>query len=158
MASDPPKSRRRGLVKAIRDGFHTMFPNPRSSSRQPRALPDTVNGASDGPGIIVKTSQPQGDELSTSDQPSQPSSSTRPGNNYSDALVKARSVACYGLETALRLLEKSADAFPPLKSAVGGLLACLDLFEVGYRLRFISVTISEVHFRQSSGIVKSTRN
>ena len=50
-------------------------------------------------------------------------------------LVKARSVAWKGLETALRLLEKSADAFPPLKSAVGGLLACLDLFEVGYCFR-----------------------
>ncbi|KAF9542708.1 WD40 repeat-like protein [Agrocybe pediades] len=30
-------------------------------------------------------------------------------------------------EVALRLLEKSADVFPPLKSAVGGLVACLDL-------------------------------
>ena len=154
MASHPPKSRRRVFLKAIKDFFHTT-PTSRSSSS---ALHDTVNEASDGPGIIVKTSQPQGDEISTSGQPSQPSSSPRPGNNYSDALVKARSVACNGLETALRLLEKSADAFPPLKSAAGGLLACLDLFEVGYRLRFISVTVSEVHFRQSSGIVKSTRN
>ena len=50
-------------------------------------------------------------------------------------LVKARSVAWNGLETALRLLEKSADAFPPLKSAVGGLVACLDLFEVGFFFR-----------------------
>ena len=101
MASDPPKSRRRAILKAMREFFHTT---PTSG------------------------------------------------------LVKATSVARNGLETALRLLEKSADAFPPLKSAVGGLLACLDLFEVGYRLHFISVTISEVHFRQSSGIVKSTRN
>ncbi|KAF9560736.1 WD40 repeat-like protein [Agrocybe pediades] len=31
------------------------------------------------------------------------------------------------MEVALRLLEKSAEAFPPLKSAVGGLVACLDL-------------------------------
>ncbi|KAF4609673.1 hypothetical protein D9613_012022 [Agrocybe pediades] len=30
-------------------------------------------------------------------------------------------------EVALRVLEKSADAFPPLKSAVAGLVACLDL-------------------------------
>jgi len=40
------------------------------------------------------------------------------------------------LETALRLLEKSADAFPPLKSAVGGLVACLDLAQVGYGYGF----------------------
>ena len=135
MASDPPKSRRRALLKAMRDGFHAIFPTSRSSSPQPPALPDTVNEAPDVPGTIVKTSRPQGDELSTSDQPSQPSSSTRPGNNYSDRLVKAGSVAWKGLETALRLLEKSANAFPPLKAAVGGLVACLDLFEVGYCFR-----------------------
>ncbi|KAF9552604.1 hypothetical protein CPC08DRAFT_266865 [Agrocybe pediades] len=36
-------------------------------------------------------------------------------------------------ETALRLLEKNADAFPPLKSAVGGLIASLDLAKVVIR-------------------------
>ena len=40
------------------------------------------------------------------------------------------------LETALRLLEKSADAFPPLKSTIGGLLACLDQAQVGYGCGF----------------------
>ena len=97
---------------------------------------NTVNEAPDVPGTIVQTSRPRGDEPSTSDQPSQHSSSTHPGNNYSDMLVKAGSRAWKGLETALRLLEKSAGAFPPLKSAVGGLVACLDLFEVGYCFRF----------------------
>ena len=32
-----------------------------------------------------------------------------------------------GLVTALQLLERSADEFPLLKSAVGGLVVCLDL-------------------------------
>lgn len=45
---------------------------------------------------------------------------------------KVLSTAWSGLETALRLLEKSADAFPPLKSAVGGLLACINLAEVSH--------------------------
>ena len=55
-----------------------------------------------------------------------------PELNASDKLKKAWGVTWSGLETALRLLEKSADAFPPLKSAVGGLVACLDLAQVGY--------------------------
>jgi len=38
--------------------------------------------------------------------------------------------------TALRLLEKSADAFPPLKSAVSGLVACLDLAQVSHGCGF----------------------
>jgi hypothetical protein len=37
-----------------------------------------------------------------------------------------------GLEATLRVLEKSADAFPPLKSAVGGLVACLDVIQASY--------------------------
>jgi hypothetical protein len=44
-----------------------------------------------------------------------------------------------GLLTALRLLERSADAFPPLKSAVGGLIACVDLAQVSHRRGFNTV-------------------
>ncbi|KIM51846.1 hypothetical protein SCLCIDRAFT_12017 [Scleroderma citrinum Foug A] len=68
------------------------------------------------PGTFEKADQPRREECSTSLRPSQQS-----------AFVKAGSVAWKGLETALRLLERSADAFPPLKSAIGGLVACLDL-------------------------------
>jgi hypothetical protein len=39
-------------------------------------------------------------------------------------------VAWAGLEAALRALKKSSDVFPPLGYAVGGLLECLDIFEV----------------------------
>jgi hypothetical protein len=37
-----------------------------------------------------------------------------------------------GLRSALRVLQDSARMFPPLQSAVGGLVSCLDLFEVGF--------------------------
>jgi hypothetical protein len=37
-----------------------------------------------------------------------------------------------GLRSALRTLQDSARMFPPLQSAVGGLVSCLDLFEVGF--------------------------
>ena len=46
-------------------------------------------------------------------------------------------MAWKGLETALtRLLERSANAFPPLKAAVSGLIACLDLTQVNYYFGF----------------------
>ncbi len=55
-------------------------------------------------------------------------------------------VAWSGLETALRLLDKSADAFPPLKSAVGGLLACIDLAGVSHQNAWISFLTYECNF------------
>ena len=79
------------------------------------AQANAVNGDPDVP-AIVDASQPRGDEPSIWGRPSQRPSSTRPGHNYSDWLVKAGSVGGKGLVTALRLLEKSADAFPPLSS------------------------------------------
>ncbi len=70
----------------------------------------------------------------------------------------AGSVAWKGLETALRLLEKSAGAFPPLKSAVSGLVACLDLTQVNYSFGFdLLDVVFEVDLRQSSGTVKSMK-
>lgn len=54
--------------------------------------------------------------------------SSRPGSPH----PVAESAAWNGLETALRVLEKSTDALPPLKSAAAGLLACLDIIQVSH--------------------------
>ena len=64
-------------------------------------------------------------------------------------LTKVGSAAWGTLETALRLLEKSADACPPLKSAVGGLVACLDLTQVSYCGRFHIVCHPEIGTSQA---------
>jgi len=53
-----------------------------------------------------------------------------PETSTSHKIKMTWDVTTSGLMTALRLLEKSADAFPPLKSAVVGLVACLDLAQV----------------------------
>jgi len=37
-----------------------------------------------------------------------------------------------GLQTALGVLKESSDVFPPLKSAVGGLVACLNVVQGRY--------------------------
>jgi hypothetical protein len=91
--------------------------NPRTASLHSSA-PSRVDTTIQAPEKAVR---PRSEECSTSLQ---------------SALVKAGSVAWNGLETALRLLERSADAFPPLKSAVGGLVACLDLTQVNYCFGF----------------------
>ena len=59
-----------------------------------------------------------------------------PDTNISEKIKKAWDVTQSGLLTALRLLEMSSDAFPPLKSAVAGLVACLDLAQVSYSCGF----------------------
>ena len=48
-------------------------------------------------------------------------------SGQSDSLV---STGFQGLKTMLKLIERAGDAFPPLKSTVGGLLGLIDLMEV----------------------------
>ncbi|KAB5591856.1 Vegetative incompatibility protein HET-E-1 [Ceratobasidium theobromae] len=47
----------------------------------------------------------------------------------SDKAKATGQTAWITLETTLRLLERSSDVFPPLKSAVAGLVGCLDLIQ-----------------------------
>ncbi|KDR82348.1 hypothetical protein GALMADRAFT_817810 [Galerina marginata CBS 339.88] len=149
MASPPPprmsirKSLRRGLDRA-RD---TIFPTSRSSSKHSAAGTTAANIPNGAPGVpssalpvaksvdkVGKTpgvtgNQFRGTILPTPSTPSQQTSSP-PEPNTSDKLKTARDVTWSALKAALRLLGKSADACPPLKSAVGVLVACLDLAQV----------------------------
>ena len=84
--------------------------------------------------------------------------SSHPEPNTSDKFKKSWDMTRSVFETGLRLLEKSADAFPPLKSTVGGLVACLDLAQVGYGRGFNNLTLSHSHRSQSQIIVKNTKN
>ena len=45
-------------------------------------------------------------------------------------IANAASVGFEGLKTTLRTIKETADVFPPLKSAVGGLLALIEMVEV----------------------------
>lgn len=56
--------------------------------------------------------------------------SASPAAPSTGKLREARRVVWSGLEKALRLLEQSSDAFPPLRSAVGALVECLDIVQV----------------------------
>jgi len=94
----------------------------RTSSPQPASVPVET----------TPDTRPSSPHLPTSGRPSH--AETRPSGASSAGVankIKAIArVAGNGLETTIRLLEKSAAACPPLESAVGGLVACLDLAQV----------------------------
>ena len=128
----PGTSAANDAPSVVRDRSHdSLLSTPRPSSQRSFALTETdfTDKVDETPGVVGDRSQES--NLPTPHPASQQSPSC-PELNASDKLKKAWGVTWSGLETALRLLEKSADAFPPLKSAVGGLVACLDLAQVGY--------------------------
>ena len=112
----------------VQDRSHA---NSSPSAQQSSALPRTDSVSKFGETKSVKGNRSQEDIFPTSHPPSQQYSS-HSETNTSDKVKKAWGLTRSGLVTALRLLEKSADAFSPLKSAVGGLVACLDLAQVSY--------------------------
>lgn len=83
------------------------------------------------PGSLVPTISPASTAVNTAS-----SAITRP--IAVDTLKEAGNTAWTSLETALRVLEKSMDAFPPLKSAVGELVTCLDVIQVSSRSRSVT--------------------
>ncbi|KAF9551113.1 hypothetical protein CPC08DRAFT_317901 [Agrocybe pediades] len=112
---------------------HLPFPNatPPSANATP---PSPIHSHPASPNPSRPTS-PNPSHL-PSPNPSHPPSSNpnpTPPTNHQEQPEQRNIIKDYGAtvweatETALRLLEKSADACAPLKSTVGGLVACLDL-------------------------------
>jgi hypothetical protein len=66
------------------------------------------------------------EDRSTLQQSSSPENSKPSGS----VPQSAKNIAWEGIKTTLRVVKESGDAFPPLKSTAGGLLALIDLFEV----------------------------
>jgi len=111
-------------------------------------LHNTADESQQPPGVPSSTLP-----SSTSEPSSQPAIATPPDTGASGKYKEGFSVAWHGLETVLRVLEKSADAFPPLKSAVGGLVACLDVVQVSHR-GFLRFLYPELCHRQPQAIRK----
>jgi hypothetical protein len=111
----------------VRDRPHAILSTPHSSQCSSALLATGVEG---------NRSQ---DTVFTTLDPSSQQSSSHPETNTSEKIKKAWGVTQSGLLTALRLLEMSASAFPPLRSAVGGLVACLDLAQVSYSCGFNTI-------------------
>ena len=147
-------SRPRGFFKRVTHGVKRVFkPGDKApASPTPSPPPETTPGGrlpqptpSHEPALGV-TPQPyaHSPQPATLAQPTP--SSSRPvsasnlavdrnesahlGSSLSQATKKAGADAWSGLKTALQLLEKTSDVFPPVKSAVGGFLGVVDMFEV----------------------------
>lgn len=156
MASSPQSrdSRRRRALDTVKRGFCQVKEIFRStSSSRPTSPPGnaivlSVGAQSLSPAQSGSFSQPGHTQLvplQGQGTPSQAVERTTAGTDLAlptgsapspqsttlSKLKDASNVTWSGLEMALYVLEKSADAFPPLKSAVGGLIACLDIVQVG---------------------------
>ena len=157
MASPPLGKESNGWLKAPQRVFNRVRDRiSRNSSSLSPALPETStsNIPNDDPGVVRDRSYasshrspallgtdsadkvgetPHVDANRSQDAiPSSQQISSHPETSTADKIKKAWGVTRSALVTALRLLEKSAGTFPPLKSAVGGLVACLDLAQVRY--------------------------
>ena len=149
MASPQPPNRperKRDRAKRI---LKNIFNRPSSRSRNPGVVSqaaspaDTRTSSPQPASVPVETTpdtRPSLPHLPTADRPShaetRPSSTTSasvPGASSAGVADKIKAIARVagsGLETTIRLLEKSAAACPPLQSAAGGLVACLNLAQV----------------------------
>ncbi|TFY54734.1 hypothetical protein EVJ58_g8685 [Rhodofomes roseus] len=78
-------------------------------------MPASQRGASDS------------DAPSSGDQPADPGNGVEPSAAYESPSRATIGLAVF--KSALQITERAADVFPPLKSAVGGLLGVLDLVE-----------------------------
>jgi len=157
-ASKPSKIRRfgRSIRNHARKGRDAIFstsraPSPHSSGVHP---PSPADESQQPPG--PSSSAVPGSDNGTSRQSSQDSIAAPPGTSLSKKYKEGLNVAWHGLETALRVLEKSADAFPPLKSAVGGLVACLDVVQVSHS-RLFRLLCPELCHRQLQAIRKTIK-
>jgi hypothetical protein len=70
-----------------------------------------------------------------STEPVSATAHSAPGNQHFDRNAVANNAVWGGLKLVLRGLEESLGIFPPLKVAVGGLVACVRHFEVRLQSR-----------------------
>lgn len=134
MGQTSPSPQSSALPPAVTPSAQTPIPSV------PTNLPD--DGLSPGAVIVLAHSTTTSiDSLSNVVVDPQPPAATVPPPSLHKASVPtkqksslehAKSTAWAGLKTLLKVLESSADAFGPLKSAIGGLNQCIDIYEVGY--------------------------
>jgi len=114
-----------------------------TESQKPGLSPEIDNDSARlGPLVSDKSN----DGSITTAESQEPSGSVQPVLSKDSALEPPVSnkgkdrlgVVWNGLQTALGVLKESSDAFPPLKSAVGGLVACLNVIQVRDCCLFLS--------------------
>lgn len=125
-----------GTHQIIAFGSDVFLP-PHHAPASPSTLLISVPAHSDSGTVPVNVSSP-----SAGDDP--------PDVRESTAGQKVRKTIWSSCKTALHLIMISADVFPPAKSAVCGLLAVIDLFEVFESLTVWSVLLGTHDLPESS--------
>jgi hypothetical protein len=152
------ESKRHRFLNRIQGKIQGVFQSesrpPTPTSQSTPDLTDGNNPPSPRPLFSSNLSAPVGESKapSTSNVGLVPSTATTASlatlaaPDAASELSEVWNVARSGLEVALRALEKSADAFPPLKFAVSGLVACLDVIQASYdsQQRTMSDTVTRL--------------
>ena len=136
------KRRARGVKKWL--GPDDQAPVRRTSSPQPqlrhgaptprfittRETPQQPSAQTQGSTLLPYQVTSAGRSASTANlEAADGAHSVNAESRLTQAAKNAGADAWTGLKVALQLLERSSDAFPPLKSAVAGFLGVVDVFE-----------------------------
>ena len=124
---EPLKDRFRGKFKHL---LQTFVPS-RSRSPSPSLRPIRDPQTSSTPVVPDPTSIHDTQQLNLPLSNIYPSIVIDPaGDEAPGRMADLASAGFQGVKTTLRLVERAADVFPPLKSTVGGLLGVIDIVEV----------------------------
>lgn len=142
-SSNPKRKRSNRTAVNLRHLGQKLFKRARTSSPPPPSASTPGAGPSNTTHIAGQSSSSglsgssPGQGLTPSQQPTSTGAITSNPNPAGSASLstnvsasKFKNKAWKGLESALQALHISAEAIPPLQSAVDGLVSCLDIVEV----------------------------
>ena len=148
MPGQAGQERLKARMNEFKHFFHSLVPGRgRSPSRNRAITPTLVSSTPVGPDpnpIHGPDTQP----LNSPSLNIYPSIVEPVGDKTPDGKADLASTVFHGVKTTLQLAEKVADAFPPLKSTVSGLLGVIDIVEVcdfQFRLCCVCVMVLTVH-------------
>ncbi|KAB5591864.1 Vegetative incompatibility protein HET-E-1 [Ceratobasidium theobromae] len=135
MASPPPSGKpRKGFRKLLSETYHSIVRSPSPSGLQHSREASGSVAPPDGTNIVPVVGPPLGHSPSALLLISNPQPNSSAGHGISNPLDPVgRKIDKVGLKPALRGLHKTAIAFPPLQSAIGALIPCLDILEASSR-------------------------
>ena len=134
MSPDLPASSTDSISVEFKHFLHSLVPGRSRSPSPNRSITPTLDPQA--------TSTPVGPDptsIHDTQQFNLPSSNIYPsividpvGDEAPGRMADLASAGFQGVKTTLRLVERAADVFPPLKSTVAGLLGVIDIVEVCY--------------------------
>jgi hypothetical protein len=134
-------------------------------SRAPSPSPSgTPNQTAAAQSIPCQTPNPAGPSAGPSRAGANPAggatnvtSATNPKPTTLGKAKKAGKAAWTGLEGALNALHITSKVFPPLQSAIGEVIGCLDIVQVGYHFTWQCIPLTGLVLRRQRHLVTTMR-